>query len=140
MLSGKEVCDILSRHAFAAVRQRGSHIVMQKTEQDTRITVPVPHHRELTRRTLSGIIRRCQLPQSLFESPEEPIYSILCFAGSGRSDACRGLRDGRLDDVWPCPPISSKPIGKLANAPTNLRTIGGLTPTARPLAGLPPDP
>lgn len=30
VLSGKQVCAILARHGFLAVRQRGSHVVMQK--------------------------------------------------------------------------------------------------------------
>ncbi|MBU3931974.1 MAG: type II toxin-antitoxin system HicA family toxin [Proteobacteria bacterium] len=44
-LSGRDVCAILSRHGFVKVRQRGSHIVMQKKkEEGTTITVPVPDH------------------------------------------------------------------------------------------------
>lgn len=69
VLSGKEVCTILSHHGFARVRQRGSHIVMQKVETDATITVPVPDHRELARGTLLGIIRQSRLPRNLFESP-----------------------------------------------------------------------
>jgi predicted RNA binding protein YcfA (HicA-like mRNA interferase family) len=38
ILSGKEVCDILVRHGFSEVRQRGSHIVMEKKLSDTTIT------------------------------------------------------------------------------------------------------
>jgi len=30
ILSGKEVCRILEKHGFVQVRQRGSHIVMQR--------------------------------------------------------------------------------------------------------------
>jgi len=30
MLSGRDVCKILSEHGFAKVRQKGSHIIMQK--------------------------------------------------------------------------------------------------------------
>jgi hypothetical protein len=35
VLSGKQVCDILAHHGFLEVRQRGSHIVMQKKLRDT---------------------------------------------------------------------------------------------------------
>lgn len=54
-LSGKQVCTILMRHGFIEVRQRGSHIVMQKRLPDTTITVPVPNHDELRTGTLQSI-------------------------------------------------------------------------------------
>jgi len=67
-LSGEEVCAILSRHGFSQVRRKGSHIIMQKAEEETTITVPVPDHNELKIGTLSGIIRQSGLPRSLFET------------------------------------------------------------------------
>lgn len=68
ILSGREVCDILSRHGFVQVRQRGSHVVMQKKIPGSTITVPVPNHNELKRGTLKSIIRQSQLPSSEFEA------------------------------------------------------------------------
>ncbi len=68
IFSGKEVCRILSEHGFVNVRQRGSHIVMQKRLPGTTITVPVPNHRELDRGTLRAIIRQSQLDRWLFEA------------------------------------------------------------------------
>lgn len=41
---------------------------MQKKEEDTTITVPVPDYAELRMGTLSGIIRQSGLPRSLFEA------------------------------------------------------------------------
>lgn len=67
VLSGKEVCKIMSKHGFQEVRRKGSHIIMQKKDGDTTITVPVPNHDELRTGTLSGIIRQSNLPRSLFE-------------------------------------------------------------------------
>ncbi len=67
VLSGKEVCAILAQHGFVAVRQKGSHIMMQKQDGATTITVPVPDHEELRTGTLAGIIRQSGLPRSLFE-------------------------------------------------------------------------
>jgi len=67
VLSGKDVCKIMSKHGFEKVRQKGSHIIMQKKEGDTTITVPVPDHQELRAGTLSGIIKQSGLPRSLFE-------------------------------------------------------------------------
>jgi len=44
VLSGNEVCRILEKHGFVNVRQKGSHIIMQKKSEGTTITVPVPNH------------------------------------------------------------------------------------------------
>ncbi|RMG00733.1 MAG: type II toxin-antitoxin system HicA family toxin [Acidobacteria bacterium] len=67
VLSGKEVCAILSRHGFVEVRRRGSHIVMQKKLPQGTITVPVPDHNEIRIGTLQSIIRQSGLPRSEFE-------------------------------------------------------------------------
>jgi len=68
ILSGKQVCDLLEKHGFFQVRQRGSHIVMQKRLPDTTITVPVPNHAELRIGTLQSIISQSGLTKSEFES------------------------------------------------------------------------
>ncbi len=68
VLSGREVCKILEAEGFSEVRQRGSHIVMQKRSGNTTTTVPVPDHSELKAGTLSSIIRQSGLARSLFES------------------------------------------------------------------------
>ncbi|MGH8524412.1 MAG: type II toxin-antitoxin system HicA family toxin [Gammaproteobacteria bacterium] len=67
VLSGKQVCAILARYGFLEVRQRGSHIVMQKQLSDTTVTVPVPNHTELRLGTLQSIIRQSGIPRSEFE-------------------------------------------------------------------------
>jgi len=58
---------LLAEHGFIEVRQRGSHIVMQRQDISGTTTVPVPDHRELKRGTLLSIIRQSGLPRSLFE-------------------------------------------------------------------------
>jgi predicted RNA binding protein YcfA (HicA-like mRNA interferase family) len=68
VLSGKEVCAILAAHGFSQVRQRGSHVVMQKKLEDTTITIPVPNHKEIRIGTLQSIIRQSGLEKSLFEA------------------------------------------------------------------------
>ena len=68
VLSGVEVCQILAGHGFAEVRRRGSHIVMQKAESDSTVTVPVPNHAELKRGTLRSIIRQSGIDKTEFES------------------------------------------------------------------------
>lgn len=66
-LSGREVCSILSKHGFHNVRQKGSHVIMQKVTVDTTITVPIPMHKELREGTLRSIIRQSGLSKSDFE-------------------------------------------------------------------------
>lgn len=67
VLSGPEVCAIPERHGFTRVRQRGSHVVMQRVTADGTITVPVPDHKEFRTGTLRSIIRQSTLPRSEFE-------------------------------------------------------------------------
>lgn len=66
-MSGKEVCSILAIHGFAQIRQRGSHVIMQKKVEGSTITVPVPNHKELKIGTLLSIIRQSGIAKSEFE-------------------------------------------------------------------------
>ncbi len=59
---------ILQRLGFVAVRQRGSHVVMQRREATSTITVPVPDHKELKTGTLLAIVRQSQVPRQEFET------------------------------------------------------------------------
>lgn len=68
VLSGQEVCAILERHGFTRVRQRGSHIIMQRVAAGTTLTIPVPDHKELLIGTLRSIIRQSGLPRTEFEA------------------------------------------------------------------------
>jgi predicted RNA binding protein YcfA (HicA-like mRNA interferase family) len=67
IFSGREVCTILAQHGFVEVRQRGSHIIMQKQIPGSTITVPVPNHDEVRIGTLQSIMRQSGLPRALFE-------------------------------------------------------------------------
>ncbi len=67
ILSGQEVCKILNRHNFVEVRQRGSHIVMQKHTSEGTVTIPIPNHKEIRIGTLQSIIRQSGLLRSEFE-------------------------------------------------------------------------
>jgi len=68
VLSGKEVCKILTRNGFAEVRRRGSHVVMQRRNSAGTTTVPVPDHDDVKIGTLQSIIRQSGLPRSEFEA------------------------------------------------------------------------
>lgn len=68
LLSGQEICAILAHYGFVEVRQRGSHVIMQKQLEDSTITVPVPSHSEVRIGTLQSIIRQSGIARSSFES------------------------------------------------------------------------
>ena len=61
VVSGRQCCAALAKVGFASVRQKGSHVVMQKKLKNTTITVPVPDHKELASGTLRSIIRQAGL-------------------------------------------------------------------------------
>ncbi|MCZ7563782.1 MAG: type II toxin-antitoxin system HicA family toxin [Burkholderiales bacterium] len=67
VFSGRELCRLLMQQGFQQVRQRGSHVVMQKRTEATTVTVPVPLHDEIRIGTLQSIIRQSGLPRELFE-------------------------------------------------------------------------
>lgn len=67
VLSAKQVCQILTEQGFIQVRQRGSHIIMQKKIDNSTLTIPVPNYPEIKIGTLQSIIRQSNLSRSLFE-------------------------------------------------------------------------
>jgi len=67
-LSGKQVCTILAAHGFDKVRQRGSHVIMQRQTTEGSTTIPVPNHKELKIGTLLSIIRQSGVLRSKFET------------------------------------------------------------------------
>lgn len=67
VLSGRDVCRILEQHDFQIVRQRGSHIVMQRRTDLGTVTVPIPDHSEIRIGTLQSIIRQSGVPRTAFE-------------------------------------------------------------------------
>jgi predicted RNA binding protein YcfA (HicA-like mRNA interferase family) len=66
VFSGKELCQILEIFDFEYIRQKGSHIIMQKKLSDTTITIPVPDHKELKQGTLKSIIRKSNIEIQVF--------------------------------------------------------------------------
>jgi predicted RNA binding protein YcfA (HicA-like mRNA interferase family) len=67
VLSGRDACRILEQHGFQIVRQRGSHIVMQRRTDLGTVTVPIPDHPELRIGTLQSIIRQSGIARTAFE-------------------------------------------------------------------------
>ena len=57
VLSGKVLINTLKKHGFQVVRQKGSHVSLQKGTYKT----VVPLHDELAKGTLLGILKQCGL-------------------------------------------------------------------------------
>jgi predicted RNA binding protein YcfA (HicA-like mRNA interferase family) len=66
VFSGEEVCRILEGEGFQRVRQRGSHIVMQRRTDQGTTTVPVPNHRTIRIGTLQAVLRQSGVPKEKF--------------------------------------------------------------------------
>ena len=60
-LSYKRVVRALERAGFQVVRQRGSHIRMEKRLGEKRVIVIVPAHTPIKRSTLAHILKDAQL-------------------------------------------------------------------------------
>jgi len=66
VLSGREVIKILKKVGFSPVRQKGSHIVLSKTDSKQRRGLVVPDHKEIDKGTLLEIIRQAGLTRQEF--------------------------------------------------------------------------
>ena len=66
IFSGEEIARILESQGFERVRQKGSHLILQRKAAGTTTTVPVPLHSEVRMGTLQSIIRQSGVPRDLF--------------------------------------------------------------------------
>jgi len=57
VLSGRDLIDILKSIGFVVVRQKGSHVSLQKGQYKT----VVPLHDYLAKGTILGILKQCGL-------------------------------------------------------------------------------
>jgi predicted RNA binding protein YcfA (HicA-like mRNA interferase family) len=60
-LSYVEIIKALQRDGWTIVRQRGSHIRLQKRITDELLKITVPAHRPVKRSTLSHILKQARL-------------------------------------------------------------------------------
>ncbi len=61
VISGKELIAALKRAGFTEVRQKGSHVSLQKVASGTTYKTVVPLHRELAKGTLIDILHQTGL-------------------------------------------------------------------------------
>ncbi len=57
VVSGREAIKALGRAGFTVVRQRGSHVRLEKRTEDRMIKLTVPLHKSLKKGTLRTIIK-----------------------------------------------------------------------------------
>jgi predicted RNA binding protein YcfA (HicA-like mRNA interferase family) len=65
-ISGRECVAALAKIGFVLVRQRGSHMIVRRTEPRSMITIP--DHSELATGTLRAIIRQADLTVDEFRA------------------------------------------------------------------------
>lgn len=65
-VSGRECVRALEKAGFVVRRQKGSHIVLRRSNPFAQVVVP--NHRELDRGTLRGILRQADLSIAEFVS------------------------------------------------------------------------
>jgi predicted RNA binding protein YcfA (HicA-like mRNA interferase family) len=58
-ISGQECVTALGKFGFFVVRQRGSHIVLRRTDPFAQVVVP--NHKQLDRGTLRSILRQAEI-------------------------------------------------------------------------------
>ncbi|MBI4297975.1 MAG: type II toxin-antitoxin system HicA family toxin [Chloroflexi bacterium] len=61
VVSGREVVRALERIGFTQIDQEGSHVKLRRLSEDRTLTVIVPLHPELARKTLSSILKQARL-------------------------------------------------------------------------------
>lgn len=59
VLSGRDVVRVFESFGWSVARQRGSHIIMTKEEEN--VTLSIPDHREVAKGTLRSLIRSANL-------------------------------------------------------------------------------
>ena len=66
VVSAKELVRALEKEGYQAIRQKGSHIILQKKTAQEIITTVVPNHDEIAKGTLKSILRKIRLtPEQL---------------------------------------------------------------------------
>ena len=66
IVSAKDLIRALEKDGYQILRQKGSHIVIQKRSAEEVITTVVPNHSEIAKGTLKSILRKIKInPEQL---------------------------------------------------------------------------
>lgn len=60
-ISGERLVRVLKRAGFTELRQKGSHVSLEKRTPEKTFRTIVPMHRTLAKGTLSDILKQCGL-------------------------------------------------------------------------------
>ena len=74
VVSAKELIRALEKDGFQVIRQKGSHVILQKKGDDVLTTV-VPYHDEIAKGTLRSILRKTKI------SPEQLVKLLTLVLG-----------------------------------------------------------
>jgi predicted RNA binding protein YcfA (HicA-like mRNA interferase family) len=66
-ISGKDLIKIFTKLGFVVIRQRGSHVQLEKINGSEIIKLTVPMHQQLKRGTLSHIIKASKIDEKELE-------------------------------------------------------------------------
>jgi predicted RNA binding protein YcfA (HicA-like mRNA interferase family) len=65
-LSYQQIIRALQRDGWVVIRQKGSHVRLQKHVEDTTLKLTVPAHRAVKRSTLSHILKQAHITLERF--------------------------------------------------------------------------
>ncbi len=65
-ISGRGLIKILNKVDFVVIRQKGSHVRLEKITLEEVIKITVPMHNQLKRGTLNQIIKDCKISEEDF--------------------------------------------------------------------------
>jgi len=60
-ISAKDLLKVLEKEGFQILRQKGSHVILQKRTPQEVITTVVPYHSEIAKGTLKSILRKTKI-------------------------------------------------------------------------------
>ncbi len=75
VVSAKDLIRALEKEGFQILRQKGSHIILQKKTPAEVVTAVVPNHSEIAKGTLRSILRKTKI------SPEQLIQLLTLLLG-----------------------------------------------------------
>ena len=61
IISGLKIVKALNKIGFEHIRTSGSHMILTKKNDNGKVTIPIPNHKELAKGTLKAIIKQAGL-------------------------------------------------------------------------------
>jgi len=58
IVSGLKIVKALNKIGFEHIRTSGSHMILTKKDNNGKVTIPIPNHKELAKGTLKSIMKQ----------------------------------------------------------------------------------